>query len=407
LLARDVKHGALRMGKLNADRIARRKRRFRHRSTIGTIPGTLLVHESSEETVLRVISYDARDCVDEKADSIQDLLRITRKSNTSFSDPAVGSHSRVLQPSQVTEAAPLLAKQSVTWINVDGLNDTRIIKQIGDLLDLHPLALEDVVNVHQRAKFEDYGQTLFFVIRMPTADPVFHTEQVSIFLCGDVVLTLQERPGDCLEALRGRIAQGLGRIRTSQADYLTYAIVDAIIDGYFTKLESYGDALDELTASLGETESKDVPIRLHGIRGSLLSLRRVVRQQRDALQQIQREPHLAISRETQLYFRDCLDHVSQLLDATDAERETCAELRELYFAMLGQRNNDVMKVLTIVSTIFIPMSFIAGVYGMNFEPISSFNMPELRWTYGYPAALLAMASVAVGLCVFPKRKGWL
>ncbi len=397
------------MKKAGASRIARRKRRFRHRSTIGTIPGTMLVHESSQSSAMRIIHFDSQTFSDEQSESLAALSKlIGGHANRLGSSNGQSASSRAAnKPStEPTPATPATA--GVVWINIDGLSDTRLIKHIGDLLGLHPLALEDVVNVHQRAKVEIYGETLFCVVRMPVqSESGFHTEQVSLFLCGNVVLSLQESAGDCLDALRHRIRLGLGRIRTSGADYLLYAIVDAIVDGYFTSLQNYGEALDALTASIGERGHHDVPLRLHEIRECLLGMRRVVRQHRDAFQILLTEPHEVIAAETRLYFRDCLDHINQLLDAADADRETCAELRELYFAMLGQRNNDVMKVLAVVSTIFIPMSFVAGVYGMNFDRSSPYNMPELGWRYGYPAALGVMLSMAFGLFLLLKRKGWL
>ncbi len=388
------------MSKSAVSRVAKRKRKFRVRSTIGTAPGTLLAHESSAATSIRVICFDSQSCSDVPVQSIQQLQALVTKDDAKLNTHR--RHSAQWVFNQQSES------QRVCWINVDGLSDTKLIKQVGDFLELHPLALEDVVNVHQRAKLEAYGDTLFFVVRMPVDDLTFHTEQISLFLCGNVVLTLQERGGDCLDAVRKRIRAGAGRLRGFEADYLTYAIVDAIVDSYFALLEKFANELDEITTDLGVKDSIDLPLRLHNIRENLLSMRRVMRQQRDALQQLLSESRRAVAEETQLYFRDCLDHMNQLLDATDAERETCAELRELYFAMLGQRNNDVIKLLTIVSTIFIPMSFIAGVYGMNFETSASpYNMPELHWKYGYPAALGAMALVAGGLVWYLKSKRWL
>lgn len=387
--------------KSSNSRTEKRRRRFRARSTIGTPPGTLVSHEASDATSVRVITYDGQSCGDAVAESLQQL-----KQFVSLDDLQLSGKRR-------SGAIWALNQRSehprVCWINVNGLSDTKLIKQIGDLLRLHPLALEDAVNVHQRAKFETYGETLFFVVRMPTGNAsTFQTEQVSLFLCGNVVLTMQERDGDCLSSLRSRIKSGVGRVTNLEADYLTYAIIDAIVDSYFTSVESFGDQLDEITPELGHRDNQGIPLKLHEIRDGLLTMRRTVRQQRDAIQQVVGERFPAISDETSLYFRDCLDHLNQLLDATDAERETCAELRELYFALLGQRNNDVIKVLTIVSTIFIPMSFIASLYGMNFNPAASpYNMPELDWYYGYPAAVAAMVVMAVGLLIFLGRKGWL
>jgi magnesium transporter len=383
------------------NRIAKRKRRFRAHSTIGTDPGTLLSHPTSGTTTVRVITYDGQACDELTIEDIHQLKQLV-----SGKDTEVPATRRNGMPWSYNQQ---VVHPRVYWINLDGLGNTKLIKQIGELLRLHRLALEDAVNVHQRAKFEAYGETLFFVARTPYGDEsTFATEQVSLFLCGNVVLTMQERRTESLDGLRSRITSGAGRVIKYEADYLTYAILDAIVDSYFTRLEAYGSMLDSITPELGTRYNRDTPLKLHTIRSGLLEMRRVVRQQRDAMQQVVAERYAAVSDETLLYFRDCLDHLNQLLDATDAERETCAELRELYFALLGQHNNDVIKLLTIISSIFIPMSFIASVYGMNFDPeVSPFNMPELGWYLGYPFAIGMMLVVAVGLLWYLGRKGWL
>ncbi len=368
-----------------------RRNSRRRRSTIGTVPGTVLAHTGSQKSSIRVISFHPDFHQDEIIDSVDQLA--------AFALPT---------PATSTPATAVADRKKIVWINVDGLGSSDQIKQLGRLFGLHPLALEDVVNVHQRAKLESYGETLFFVARMPDGAQPLQTEQVSIFLCGNVVLTLQERPGDCLQVLRERIQKGKGRIRQQGADYLMYSIVDAIIDGYFLELDRYDQYLDTATKQLESVSDNQLPMRLHDLRSDLLLFRKIARQHRDAIGSLLREPHPLVSPETRYYFRDCQDHISQLLEAADTDREMCGELRELYFARLGQRNNDVMKVLTIIATIFIPLSFVAGVYGMNFNPeVSPYNMPELGWAYGYPFALGLMTLMAAGLLLFMKRKGWL
>ncbi len=298
--------------------------------------------------------------------------------------------------------------RGVTWINVDGLADIALLKELGEMFGLHPLAMEDVVNLHQHAKLECYGDTLFFVARMPMGSNGFETEQVSLFLVDGVVITIQERRGDCLDPVRERIAHGRGRIRTRAADYLAYAILDAIIDAYFPVLERYNAELDRTAEQLQTTADSHLPLRLHDIRADLLLVRKVVMQHREALNELLREGADVISDDNALYFRDCQDHINQLIEIADTDRETCGELRELYFALLGQKNNDVMKVLTVIATIFIPMSFIAGIYGMNFDSQASpLNMPELHWAFGYPFALGLMALVAAGLLTYLFKRGWL
>ncbi len=243
---------------------------------------------------------------------------------------------------------------------------------------------------------------------MPREGHRFVTEQVSLFLLDGLVITLQEYPGDCLNPVRERLIGGKGRIRSRGADYLAYAIIDAIIDGYFPVLERYDAVLRDVNDEIENNLAKDVPKRLHDIRADLLNIRNVAQQHEDALSTLLREETTLICSQTLPFIRDCLDHIARLISMADTYRETCGELRELYFAQLGQKTNDVMKVLTIIATIFIPMSFIAGVYGMNFDSeVSPLNMPELRWAYGYPFAVLIMLCTGGGLIIYLRRRGWL
>ena len=370
--------------------VAQQNRRsaFRPRVSLGAVPGQLVVHEGSVRGRIRVIQYDSTNHSDEWIESVSELkTRLCLSKNRS----------------SIPEIPPRVA-----WINVDGLGDIEMLNELGKLFSIHPMALEDVVNVHQHAKLECYGDTLFFVVRMPTGEGAFQTEQVSIFLVGGVLITIQERPGDCFDLLRERIANSLGRVRKRKAAYLAYAIIDAIVDAYFPVLERYGSELDEVSQTLQGRENRSLPLHLHDVRADLLLIRKVVDQHRKALNDVLREGADLISADTLLYFRDCQDHLQQLMEAADTDRETCGELRELYFAMLGEKNNDVMKVLTIIATIFIPMSFVAGIYGMNFDnEASALNMPELHWGFGYPFALGLMFITGAGLLYYLYRKGWL
>ncbi len=306
------------------------------------------------------------------------------------------------------EVAALRQPGSILWVDIDGIGDSRWLQTVGEVFGLHPLALEDAVHVHQRAKVDEYGDHLFIVVRMADAKDRLSTEQVSLFLGKDFVVTVQELPGgDCLDLVRQRLRTNSGRIRRSGPDYLTYSLIDAVIDSYFPVLEKYGEDLDALDARADGT-SPEVLERLHAIRQELLQLRRAAWPHRDALNALQRHESDLIAPGTKVFLRDCYDHSVQIIDVLETQREMCADLRDLVLTMVGHRTNEIMRVLTIMSSIFIPLSFIAGVYGMNFDPDKSpWNMPELRWKYGYVFALALMVGTAAVLLVFFYRKGWL
>lgn len=297
---------------------------------------------------------------------------------------------------------------SVLWVNIDGISDPKWLHAVGETFGLHPLALEDAVHVHQRAKVEEYGDHLFIVVRMVSATDHLTSEQVSIFLGKDFVVTVQELPdGDCLDAVRQRLRLNQGRLRRSGPDYLAYVLIDSVIDSYFPVLERYGEELDALDAKI-DAVAPGIFDHLHVIRQGLLQIRRAAWPHRDALNLLQRHESDLIADGTKIFLRDCYDHSVQIIDVLETQREMCADMRDLVLTMVGQRTNDIMRVLTIMSTIFIPLSFIAGVYGMNFDTgASEHNMPELKWQYGYYFSLGIMAATASSLLVFFYRKGWL
>lgn len=306
------------------------------------------------------------------------------------------------------EVVALREPGSILWINVDGITDLHWLQTMGEAFGLHSLAIEDAVHVHQRAKVEEYGDHLFIVVRMAALNAHQPTEQVSLFLGKDFVVTVQELAGgDCLDPVRQRLRTNHGRLRSSGPDYLAYTLVDSVIDSYFPVLEQYGEDLDRLDAAIDGT-SPAVLERLHSIRQELLQLRRAAWPHRDALNALHRHESALISPETKVFLRDCYDHSVQIIDVLETQREMCADLRDLVLTMVGHRANEIMRVLTIMSTIFIPLSFIAGVYGMNFDTKASrFNMPELLWIYGYPFALSLMLGTAGVLLYFFYRRGWL
>lgn len=304
----------------------------------------------------------------------------------------------------------LLKEDHICWVQITGLKDIEVIKAIGELFDLHPLALEDVLSIPQRAKQEDFGDYIYTVCHMFHDRPShLQMEQISIFLTGRAVITFQEFEGDCFEPLRLRIRQKRGRIRQQRHDYLFYSILDAITDHYFPILEKHGEILDALENKLfehfsGEQEELQ---ELMGLRRALLAIRRVLWPLRDTIHYLSREPHQMISEDVRVYFRDCHDHTLRLIDLLETYREMNAHLKDVSLNLASQRLNEVMKVLTIISTIFIPLSFLAGLYGMNFDQKSPYNMPELKWAYGYPTLLLVMLVITCILVGYFVKKGWL
>ena len=358
------------------DLLTRRRKRTR-RPSPGTAPGTLSGDPDALPPEVRVIAYSPHDIIEFVCDDL-DTLQAVR------------------------------GQWPVLWINVDGVRHAETIRRLGELFGLHRLALEDVVNVPQRAKTEEYGEHLFVVVRMAMLHPRPDTEQISLFLGSDFVLTFQERSGDPLDPVRERIRSSHGRIRGRGPDYLAYAVLDAIVDHYFPVLEEYGDQLDALEDEILSEPGRATMNRLHAVKRELMNLRRAIWPARDAMNMLVRDPNPLVTDDTRVFLRDVYDHVIQVMDLTETYRDLSASLTDLYLSSVSNRMNEIMKVLTIFAAIFIPLTFIAGIYGMNFDPGESpLNMPELQWYWGYPFALGLMTVVALGLLVFFRRKGWL
>lgn len=303
-----------------------------------------------------------------------------------------------------------LARRRVVWVNVDGVGDPELIASLGDLFGLHGLALEDVVHVHQRPKLERYADHLYIVLRVPEtgADHEFRSEQISLFLGRNYVLTFQERAGDCWDPVRERARAGTGHVRAGGPDYLAYALIDAAVDSYFPVLEALGEQLEELEDAIIENPRRGVDGALHRVRRDLITLRRGIWPLRETLGALSRDPDPLVADETRIYLRDCYDHAVQIIDLLETYREIAGGLLDVYLSSVSNRMNETMKVLTVIATIFIPLGFVAGLWGMNFDPDASpWNMPETRWRYGYPLALGVMASVAGGLLLWFRRRGWL
>jgi magnesium transporter len=346
-------------------------------SSLGAPPGTLSAQPQAIKSRIRVICYGPDDLSESEPPGVETL-------------------------SDCVERWP------VVWVNVDGLADVDVIEELGRLFKLHHLALEDVVHVGQRPKAEEYGDHLFVVTRMMKPGLPVHTEQLSIFVGKGFVLTFQEEPGDCLDPVRERIRLCRGRIRQKEADYLAYCLLDAVVDFYFPCIDAFSDEVERLEQEVLEKPSKKTVHRIHAAKRDLLAVRRAVAPLREAINSLIRDGHSAILDATRTYLRDCQDHVYQIMDMTETYRELLGGLLDVYLSSVSNRMNDVMKVLTVIATMFIPLTFLAGLYGMNFNPEASpWNMPELSWYWGYPAFLALMVLIAaVELALF-WRKGWL
>jgi magnesium transporter len=305
--------------------------------------------------------------------------------------------------SATVDAALAAADQpGITWINIEGLGEPEAVSRLADRFGLHPLSVEDALSVTQRPKAERYDRYYFIVMRMVRLAPDLEEEQVSLFFGKDFVITVQERRGgDVFDPVRDAIRKDRGRIRTSGADFLAYSLLDAICDGYFPVIETIGERVETLEDVAIARPSPAILGQIHELRHDVVRLRRSVWPMRDLLTALQRESNDLITEETKVFLRDAYDHAIQSLELTENHRETVAAVMEIYLSAQNQRLNEVMKVLTVIATLFIPLTFIASIYGMNFE-----FMPELRWRYGYAFALGLMGAVGVGMLLYFRKRGW-
>ncbi|MCC5887494.1 MAG: magnesium/cobalt transporter CorA [Gammaproteobacteria bacterium] len=364
-------------------RALHRHKRLR-RTPPGASPGTLTVAPGAVRPQLQVMAYGPDD----------------------FSEAPLAAPGELLS----------VPAADVRWVNVDGLGDIATLQGVGTAFRLHPLALEDIVNLHQRPKVEAYDGYLFIVLRTPVLLPPeghafpdrLETEQITLALGRDFVVTFQERPGDQFEPVRRRLRSPGGQTRQRGADYLAYALIDAAIDAFFPILEAYGERVEELEDDVVAHPGNRQIARIHDLKRNLLTARRALWPMRDMLNALLREDSPFIEEHTRVYLRDCHDHAIQLIDMIETYREICSGLVDIHLSSVSNRMNEVMKVLTIIATIFIPLTFIVGVYGMNFDPAAGpLSMPELSWRYGYPLILLLMALIAAGLVLWFRRKGWI
>lgn len=349
--------------------------------TPGSAPGTLSIEEDASPSTIILIDYNE----------------------------ANAFRTKIATPE---ECKPYLDTESVSWLDVQGLGNEDMWHRLGSVFELHPLVLEDVVNVPQRPKVEEYENQLVAIALMvlPKENRAgFESEQVSFVLGKHYLLTVQEKPEhDCFGPVRDRIRNAKAQVRKHGADYLVYALLDAIIDGYFPVLEDYGERIEQLEDEVVLNPNRNTLQEIYKVRRELLALRRAIWPQRSAINALTRGQSYLISHEVQIYLRHCYDHVIQVLDILESYRELTSGLMDVYLSALSNKMNEVMKLLTLISTIFIPLTFIVGVYGMNFNPEASpFNMPELNWYWGYPAFWTGTIAIAVASIYFFWRRGWL
>jgi len=351
-----------------------------HYDQQGSIPGTLNIEKDAPPPEIILIDYNEADRVRLLLDNPEDCISY-------------------------------LDTESVSWIDVLGLGCEDVLQRLGKVFELHPLVLEDIVNVPQRAKVEDYENHLVIISHMvlpKEKSTGFWNEQVSLVLGKHYLLTVQEEPSrDCFQPVRDRIRSGKGTIRKQKADYLAYTLIDSIIDGFFPVLEAYGERIEELEDEVIANPTRRTIEKIYQIRRELLALRRAIWPQRDAINSLIRDGSDLISAEVRIYLRDCYDHAIQVMDMVETYRELSSGLMDIYLSSVGNRMNEIMKFLTVMSSIFIPLTFIAGIYGMNFNTEKSpLNMPELNWYWGYPACLAVMFIIAGSLIYFFWQRGW-
>jgi magnesium transporter len=342
----------------------------------GMSPGTLMhVGEKKiEKTRITVIDYDAAGFIEKEVASVE-------------------------------ECFPFKETATVTWINVDGVHDASVIEKLGTRFDIHPLVLEDIMTTTQRPKTEDLGGAVFVVLRMIEYDescPGMAADQLSVIIGPNYVISFQETPGDCFGPVRERIRNGKGRIRKLGPDYLAYALIDAVVDNYFFVLERLSEKIDDLEERLIAEPRRELLHEIHALKRSMIDLRKSVWPLREVVSGLERLDSPLIKKSTGVFLRDVYDHAIQVIDTVESFREILTSMVETYLSSVSNRMNEVMKVLTIIATIFIPITFLVGVYGMNFE-----FMPEIKWRWGYAFVWAAIIGSIVTMLAYFRRKKWL
>jgi magnesium transporter len=369
----------------NTSRNPQKARRYKH-SPPGTAPGAINVPEDALKPTIRSFIYNLDDYTETDLHSISDI----RGQLATFPD-------------------------KIHWIDIKGFGDRHFLEQLADCFNIHRLQMEDVVNVYQRPKVEDYKDHLFLISRvMWEKDGQLLNDQLSLFIGKNFVITIQDKYEDLLDPVRDRIRHGKGFVRKYGSDYLGYALMDVVLDNYYPILEQVGERLDELQDQLIMNPTRDLLNRVLQIKRELIVLRRSIWSERDKINDVLRSVFPNVTETTKVFFRDSYDHCIQILDLVESYKEVTASLMDVYHSSVSNRLNQVMKVLTIISTIFIPLTFIVGLYGMNFAHTNPktgeampLNMPELYSPYGYLTVCLAMVIIVIGQIYFFYKKGWL
>ena len=347
----------------------------------GTAPGTLVSHHGAthEELNIHLIDYRTEDFVETDLSMAQECL-------------------------------PYLENESVTWIHLQGPIHADSMTEIGNIFDLHPLSLEDVMNKGQRPKVDDYEDLMFIIMSTPIeSSGAIKIKQLSIFMSKNYIITFHDGDKDPFEPLRKRLRKNNSRIRSLDADYLLYSILDLVIDLGYPVLESIDEKIESIDNELLSSSAKQSTlVEIHYLRRQLLLLRRNLWPQREVINNLLRNESPLIKESTSIYLRDCYDHTIQIMDLIENYRDMSAGLIDIYLSSTSHRLNEIMRVLTMIATIFIPLSFVVGLYGMNFSnPDSPWSMPELNWYYGYPIVWGVMIALVVSMIVYFKRKEWL
>ena len=351
-------------------------RALKNRSSKTGLPPGTLVHigqKKADVQKITVIDYDEKDLQEYEVQSVEQCLTLKEK-------------------------------PTVTWINVDGLHDVEKLKGLGECFGLHPLVMEDILNTDQRPKLEDYGEYLYLVLKMLYFEAESHSviqEQISLILGETFVISFQEREGDVFEQIRGRLRAGKGLIRKCGPDYLVYTLLDAVVDNYFLVLEKLGENIEVLGDRVLRGPDPKVLAEIQMSKREMLFLHRWIWPLREAISALGKRDSQLVRETTGVYLRDVHDHTMQIIDTVELYREMLSETLDLHLSSVSNGLNQVMKVLTIIATIFIPLTFLAGVYGMNFK-----YMPELEWRWGYPLIWAVMVGVGVYMLVVFKRKKW-
>lgn len=342
----------------------------------GLPPGTI-VHVGKkllEKVKLSLINYDPEDFIEKEIKNVEEAVSFRRKT-------------------------------SVLWLNIDGVHVPEIIEQIGKSFNVHPLVLEDIANTGQRPKMEDFDDYVFVVLKMfrfNEKENEILTEQISLLLGSNFVVSFQEGEGDVFDTIRERLRTNKGRIRKTGADYLVYTLIDAVVDNYFMVLEKLGEAIGEIEDELVINPTSETLQIIHDLKREMIFLRKSVWPLREVLNRLERSESPLIMKSTFVYLRDVYDHTIQVMDSVDTFRDMLSGMLDIYLSSVSNRMNEIMKVLTVIATIFIPLTFIAGIYGMNFE-----YMPELAQLWGYPAILILMFSIAIVMLANFRKKKWI